>query len=138
MNHSSTTKNNELTNDEFVEYNLNGISRCFGVTKIFAMKVYEEGERTNSCDYDGIIKKHKSGKWKQEYKESKKAYAINKISDTLKISQKYATKIFEEGEKIGSKDYKAIHSKMKFMKEVKQYMTQLQNESKLKQQGGNK
>ena len=83
-----------------------------------------------------MIKKMKSGKGRQDFKESQKSYTIEKIAHNFGISQKYAAKIFEEGEKIGSNDYAAIYSKMKFMRGMRNYITQLENQIKLEKQGG--
>ncbi len=115
------------------DYNLNGISRCFGIPIECVSQVYEEGERTNSTDYKSIFNKMKKRK---SFQESIDTYTIQKISSSFGISQKYATKIFEEGKEIGSDDYEKIYSKMKYMRGMKMYITQLQNQIKLEKQGG--
>lgn len=139
-NHSINQINNVgssvWTDEDVVEYNVNGLSRCFSITKKYAKKLYEEGERINSYDYDIILKKMKSGKGLKEFKESKNEYTIEKISRLYKISQKYATKIFEEGEKIGSTDYEYIYTKMKFMKGMKTYINNLQKDLAMEKQAG--
>lgn len=124
---------NQWADDQVAQYNINGISRSLGVCKEVAMDIYEEGEQTNSMDYKGIYKKMKKRK---SFQAKIDTYTINNISDCFGISQKYATKIFEEGKKNGSEDYERIYYNMKFMRGLRNYTTQFQNKLKQEKQGG--
>lgn len=138
INQINNVVSSGFTDEEFLRYNINGISRCLEVGKAYAQKIYEEGERTGSDDYKAILQKMKSKKGQEEYQNSHAEYTIEKIANRFKISQKNAAKIFEEGKNSKRPDYEAIYSKMQSLREMKNLFARFERERKREKQAEGK